>query len=235
MDYLKAEDPDIFCCQEIKCDKSKIPPKAGLKGYHSYWLSGDTQGYSGVGLLTKIKPLNVSYGINNKKFDNEGRIIVAEYEKFYLINSYIPNSSRGLVRLGFRMEWEVAFLEYLKSLDATKPVIWCGDLNVAHNEIDLKNPESNKKTAGFTKEERDCFTKLLSNGFVDSFRHLYPTLKDQYTYWSYFRNAREKNVGWRLDYFILSERFKPYLVDNMIRCKVLGSDHCPIVLCLKLE
>jgi len=233
MDYVKAEDPDIFCCQETKCDKSKIPPKAEIPGYHSYWLSGDTQGYSGVGLMTKIKPISVTFEIDEKHSD-EGRVIIAEYEKFFLINSYIPNSGRGLVRLDYRLKWEEQFRKSLKEFDKKKPVIWCGDLNVAHNEIDLKNPKTNTKTAGFTKEERECFTQLLSDGYFDSFRYLYPNVTGAYTFWSYLRNSRASNVGWRLDYFVLSNKLKENLADNLIRSEIVGSDHCPIVLYLKV-
>ena len=168
-----------------------------------------------------------------KEYSNEGRTIIAEYENFFLINSYIPNSGRGLVRLDYRMKWEKEFRNKLSDLEKTKPIIWCGDLNVAHNEIDLKNPKTNQKTAGFTKEERACFTNLLTNGYFDSFRYLYPKQTEAYTFWSYLRNSRASNVGWRLDYFVLSEKLKENLVDNMIRSKVMGSDHCPIVLFLK--
>lgn len=234
LEFVKSEAPDVFCCQETKCDKSKIPPATELKGYHSYWLSGDKQGYSGVGVMSKVKPISVKYGIDDKKFDSEGRVITAEFENYYLINSYIPNSSRGLTRLPFRLEWETAFLKYIKELDKKKPVIWCGDLNVAHQRIDIKNPDSNKKSAGFTVEERDCFTKLLGEGFIDSFRHLYPTKEGAYTYWSNFNNARQKNVGWRLDYFVLSERMKEQLVDSSMYPAEKGSDHCPVILHMKL-
>lgn len=234
IEYLQAEDPDIFCCQETKCEKSKIPVKVESKGYHTYWLSGEKAGYSGVGLMSKVKPIKVSYGINEKKHDNEGRVIVAEYEKFYLVNTYIPNSSRGLVRLPYRMEWEKSMRKFLETLNKSKPIIWCGDLNVAHQEIDIKNPKQNTKTAGFTKEERECFTDLLSDGYIDSFRHLYPDLPDQYTYWSNFSNARERNIGWRLDYFVMADKLKENLADSMIRPKVKGSDHCPIALFLKI-
>jgi len=234
LDYVKAEDPDICCFQELKCDKSKIPQKMEMKGYHCYWLSGDTQGYAGVGMISKVEPINITYELDEKKFADEGRTLIAEFEKFFLINSYVPNSGRGLVRLEYRQEWEKAFRNKLKELEKKKPIIWCGDLNVAHNEIDLKNPKTNTKTAGFTKEERKCFTDLLSDGYFDSFRYLYPKETDAFTFWSYMRNSRASNIGWRLDYFVMSEKLKENLSDNMIRSKVIGSDHCPIVLFLKI-
>lgn len=229
--YITSEDPDIFCLQETKCDKESIPEDVKIKGYHIYWLSGDKDGYSGTGLYSKQEPIKVSYGIGHKKHDKEGRVITAEFEKFYFVTAYIPNSGRGLPRLPYREEWDVDFMEYLKGLDKVKPVILCGDLNVAHEEIDLANPKANaNKTAGFTKEEREGFTNLLAAGFVDSFRHLYPDTKGAYSWWSYMGNARSKNVGWRLDYFVTSERLKDSLCDSVIRSQVMGSDHCPIVL-----
>jgi exodeoxyribonuclease-3 len=185
--------------------------------------------------MTKIRPVKVSYGINDARFDSEGRVIVAEYEKFFLVNSYIPNSSSGLRRLPFRLEWEKTFHIFLLDLDKIKPVIWCGDLNVAHTPIDVTHPERKNKCACFTKEERQCFSEVLQSGFIDTFRYLYPDLKEQFTYWSFFSNARERNVGWRLDYFVISERLKMNLVDHMIRRKIVGSDHCPIVLFLKFD
>lgn len=234
VEYLKAENADIFCLQETKCEKQKIPTTVELPNYHCYWLSGDKQGYSGVGLMSKIKPIKVTYELDAKKHSNEGRVIIAEYEQFILVNSYIPNSARGLVRLPYRMEWEVEFRKKLAELEKIKPIIWCGDLNVAHNEIDLKNPKTNTKSAGFTKEERECFTNLLTDGYFDSFRHLYPDLEEAYTWWSYMRNARQKNVGWRIDYFVMSNKLKSKLVDNNIRSKVTGSDHCPVALFLQI-
>ncbi|CAF2504694.1 unnamed protein product [Rotaria sp. Silwood2] len=230
--YIEQEQPDIICFQELKCDKDKIPSEATPIGYKSFWLSGDQAGYSGVGLLTKIDPIDVKYGIDIAEHDNEGRIITAEYDKFYLVVSYIPNSGRKLVRLAYRQKFNQVFHTYLKELDKKKPVIWCGDLNVSHQSIDLANPKTNTKTAGFTKEERDDFSKILADGFIDSFRYLYPDKRDVYTYWAYFRNARQRNIGWRLDYFILSSNLQEYLCDIIIQNNVYGSDHCPIVLLL---
>uniref|UniRef100_A0A0B7A5W0 DNA repair nuclease/redox regulator APEX1 n=1 Tax=Arion vulgaris TaxID=1028688 RepID=A0A0B7A5W0_9EUPU len=233
--YIKAEDPDIVCLQELKCDVSIIPEEAQVEGYTTHWLSGDTEGYSGVGIYYKTKPIKVTEGIGHEKHDKEGRAITAEFDKFFLVNVYVPNSGRGLPRLDYRTkEWDVDFRKYLKSLDEKKPVILCGDLNVAHHEIDIRNPKGNKKTAGFTIEERESFTTTLREGFVDSFRHLYPHTENAFTFWTYMMNARAKNAGWRLDYFVLSERLKENLCDSIIRSKVTGSDHCPIVLQLAL-
>lgn len=231
IEFLNEENPDIFCIQETKCGDNEIPKEIkDFDGYYKYWLSGDQKGYSGVGLLSKEEPLNVTFGIDIKEHDKEGRVITAEYEKFYLVNAYVPNAGRGLVRLEYRMKWDKDFLDYLKKLDSKKPLILCGDLNVAHNEIDIARPKSNKKNAGFTKEEREDFTKLLSEGFFDSFRKLYPDAEGCYTFWSYMQNSRQKDIGWRLDYFILSEKLEQNLCDNLIRKKILGSDHCPITL-----
>ncbi|RUS88380.1 hypothetical protein EGW08_003836 [Elysia chlorotica] len=235
LSYLKAEKPDVLCVQELKCDKSKIPAEAEMEGYTGHWLSGDTEGYSGVGMYYKTKPIKITEGIGIPKHDDEGRCITAEFDKFYLVNTYIPNSGRKLVRLKYRTEqWDIAFRDYLKSLDAKKPVIWCGDLNVAHQEIDIKNPKTNKRNAGFTQEERDSFSETLDAGFIDSFRELHPDEKDAYTFWTYMMNCRAKNVGWRLDYFVVSKRFKEHICESLIRSKVMGSDHCPIVLELSL-
>ncbi|KAK2154944.1 hypothetical protein LSH36_253g04042 [Paralvinella palmiformis] len=233
--YITAESPDILCLQETKCEKNKIPRDVEIEGYHRYWLSGDKEGYSGTGLYSKVKPIEVKYGLGIEKHDKEGRVITAEYEKFYMVTAYVPNAGRGLPRLGYRHdEWDPDFTAYLKELDKKKPVIMCGDLNVAHKEIDLANPKSNKKSAGFTPEEREGMTNLLSEGFVDSFRELYPEEKGAYSFWTFMGNARAKNVGWRLDYFIISERLKPNLCDNVIRKDVFGSDHCPITLFMNL-
>ncbi|CAF0950695.1 unnamed protein product [Rotaria sp. Silwood1] len=232
--YIEQEQPDIICFQELKCDKDKIPKEATPLGYKSFWLSGDQAGYSGVGLLTKIDPIDVKFGIGIAEHDTEGRIITAEYDKFYLVISYIPNSGRKLVRLAYRQKFNQVFHTYLKELDKKKPVIWCGDLNVSHQSIDLANPKTNTKNAGFTKEERDDFSKILADGFIDSFRYLYPDKRDVYTYWAYFRNARQRNIGWRLDYFILSTNLQEYLCDVVIQNNVFGSDHCPIVLLLAI-
>jgi len=230
--YIEEEKPDMICLQELKCDKEKIPSEATPAGYKSFWLSGDTAGYSGVGLLTKIDPIDVKYGIDIVEHDSEGRVITAEYEKFYLVVSYIPNSGRKLVRLGYRKDFNQAFHQYLKKLDQIKPVIWCGDLNVSHRSIDIANPKSNLKTAGFTEEERDDFSKVLADGFTDSYRFLYPDEREAFTFWSYFRNARARNIGWRLDYFIISSRLEEHLCDVLHQTDVYGSDHCPIVLLL---
>ncbi|CAF1303272.1 unnamed protein product [Rotaria magnacalcarata] len=232
--YIEQEQPDIMCFQELKCEKEKIPTNATPSGYKSYWLSGDTAGYSGVGLLTKLDPVDVKFGIGIAEHDNEGRIITAEYETFYFVVSYIPNSGRKLVRLEYRQEFNEAFRNYIKELDKKKPVVWCGDLNVSHQSIDLANPKSNTKIAGFTQEERDDFAKVLADGFIDSFRYLYPDERDAYTYWSYFRNARIRNIGWRLDYFIISSRLQEKLCDTIHQTGVYGSDHCPIVLLLSI-
>ncbi|GIY32067.1 DNA-(apurinic or apyrimidinic site) endonuclease [Caerostris darwini] len=215
MSYLHHEKPDILCLQETKCSDDKLPAEANIEGYHCYWLAGDQDGYSDV-----------------EKHDKEGRVITAEYKDFYLVATYVPNAGRGLVRLDYRQEWDEDFRAYLKKLDQKKPVVLCGDLNVAHEEIDLANPKTNKKNAGFTKEEREGFSTLLSEGFVDTFRHLYPDSKGAYTFWTYMMNARAKNVGWRLDYFIVSKRFVENVCDSVIRKDVYGSDHCPITLFL---
>ncbi|KAB7503726.1 DNA-(apurinic or apyrimidinic site) lyase [Armadillidium nasatum] len=229
------EDPDILCLQEIKCSEKKFPEEFNKykTKYFSYIYSAQKEGYSGVALFTKKKPLSVKKGIDSPTHDDEGRIITAEYEKFYLVAAYVPNAGRGLVTLDKRMDWDSLLQDYLKKLDEKKPVIYCGDLNVSHQEIDLANPKSNTRNAGFTKEEREGFTNLLNEGFVDSFRELYPEKKGQYTFWSYMGNARAKNVGWRLDYFVLSERLRPNLRDNIIHNSVMGSDHCPISLLIE--
>ncbi|PFX28786.1 DNA-(apurinic or apyrimidinic site) lyase [Stylophora pistillata] len=221
--YMKKEDADVFCIQETKCPEKELPKARNTD--RILLISR---------LCSKVKPLNVSYGIGIAAHDNEGRVITAEFEDFYLVTAYIPNSGRGLERLDYRQGWDKDFRQYLKELDNKKPVVLCGDLNVAHKEIDLANPKTNKKTAGFTKEERQDFTELLEEGFVDSFRHFYPNKTKQYSFWSYMRNSRAKNVGWRLDYFVVSERLVPKLSDSLIRMRVTGSDHCPVVLLLAL-
>lgn len=232
--FIEQEKPDILCMQETKCTEDQLPDVARtVKGYHSYWLC-KPGGRDGVAFYSKVMPYDVKYGLGDEEQDESGRLITAEYSKFYLICTYVPNAGRGLVTLDKRLRWDALFQAYVKKLDAVKPVIICGDMNVAHNEIDLANPKTNKKNAGFTQEERDGMTQLLSLGFVDTFRHLYPDLAKQYTFWTYMGNARAKNVGWRLDYFIVSERLLPKVVDHKIRDKVLGSDHCPITLFLKL-
>ncbi|XP_003736152.2 recombination repair protein 1 isoform X1 [Drosophila pseudoobscura] len=231
---LALEEPDIFCLQETKCSNDQLPEElTHVPGYHPYWLCMPG-GYAGVAIYSKIMPINVEYGIGNEEFDDVGRMITAEYEKFYLINVYVPNSGRKLVNLEARMRWEKLFHSYVQKLDALKAVVICGDMNVSHNEIDLENPKTNTKNAGFTKEERDKMTELLGLGFVDTFRHLYPDKKGAYTYWTYMSNARARNVGWRLDYCIVSERFVPRVVDHVIRKQLLGSDHCPITVFLNI-
>ncbi|XP_054736340.1 recombination repair protein 1 [Anastrepha obliqua] len=232
--FLDYELPDIFCLQEIKCTIDQLPEQvARIPGYHPYWLCMPG-GYAGVAIYSKIMPINVEYGIGNKEFDSVGRMITAEYEKFFLINVYVPNSGRKLVNLEARMRWEKLFQEYVKRLDAIKPVVICGDMNVSHQAIDLANPKTNTRSAGFTQEERDKMTELLALGFVDTFRHLYPDRTAAYTYWTYMGKARSRNVGWRLDYFIVSERFTKRVLENCIRSQVMGSDHCPITLFLKM-
>ncbi|PNF29040.1 hypothetical protein B7P43_G14198 [Cryptotermes secundus] len=234
IDYLKYEDPDIFCLQETKCSESKLPPEVKVDGYHTYWLSGEKEGYAGVGLYSKKEPIKVTYGLGKKEFDTEGRVITVEYEKFYLVAAYVPNAGRGLVTLPKRMKWDPDLRNYVKELDSKKPVILCGDMNVSHQPNDLANPKTNTKNAGFTQEERDGMTALLEEGFVDSFRHLYPEKTGAYTFWTYMGNARSRNTGWRLDYFILSQKLIPNLCDSIIRSGVYGSDHCPITLLINI-
>ncbi|XP_031843895.1 recombination repair protein 1 isoform X2 [Nomia melanderi] len=230
MKYIEKEDADIVALQETKCDKDKVPDEVKLSGYHHYFVDSKKPGYCGVALYSKEKPIDVKYGINDSDFDHEGRLITAEYPKFFLINVYVPNAGQKLVTLPKKLQWNEVFKNYVKKLDEKKPVIICGDMNVAHQEIDLTNPKTNTKNAGFTKEEREGMTDFLSAGFVDTFRALYPDKTGAYTFWSYFANARGKNIGWRLDYFIVSQRIKDKICDNVIRDKVYGSDHCPIVL-----
>lgn len=229
-DFFYNIDADVFCVQETKMQEGQVD--IYLKGYTQYWNSAIKKGYSGTAVFIKesIVPISVSKGIGIEQHDMEGRVITIEFERFYLVNVYTPNAKRELERLDYRMIWEDDFREYLKRLDKIKPVIICGDLNVAHKEIDLKNPTSNTHNAGFTIEERTKMTELLSSGFVDSFRYLYPDKKDAYTWWSYMHNARDKNIGWRIDYFILSDRLKDNIFDAKIYNNVLGSDHCPVEL-----
>lgn len=227
MEFFKAEKPDIFCIQETKMEEGQAD--IALHGYHLYMNSCKIKkGYSGTAVYSKEEPINVTYDIGIKEHDLEGRVITLEYNEFYLVNVYTPNSKRQLERLEYRMKWEDAFREYLCCLNKIKPVIMCGDLNVAHEEIDLKNPASNHHNAGFTDEERKKMTELLDAGFTDSFRYLYKDKKDAYTWWSYMANARAKNIGWRIDYFIVSDGFKKNIKDALIYKDVLGSDHCPI-------
>lgn len=230
-DRFRELDADIFCLQETKCQEGQV--KLTLEGYYQYWNSANRRGYSGTAIFTKEKPLSAAFGIGIEEHDKEGRVITLEFEDFYFVTVYTPNSQRELARLSYRMEWERDFLQYLLSLQEKKPVICCGDLNVAHQEIDLKNPKTNRKNAGFTDEERGCFTKVLESGFVDTFRYFYPDLEGAYSWWSYQFHAREKNVGWRIDYFIVSEVLKERLESAAIHGEIMGSDHCPIELQLK--
>ncbi|WP_410771438.1 exodeoxyribonuclease III [Fontibacillus sp. BL9] len=227
-DYFKAVDADIFCLQETKLQEGQIILELGDE-YEQYWNYAEKKGYSGTAVFTRNKPLSVRYGIEEDS-EPEGRTLTLEFEGFYLVNVYTPNAKRDLARLGYRMEWEDRFRSYLLELDSRKPVIVCGDLNVAHQEIDLKNPKSNFGNAGFTPEERDKMTKLLGAGFVDTFRHFYPDRENVYSWWSYMPKVRERNVGWRIDYFLASSRLAPHLLDAGIDCHVMGSDHCPVLL-----
>lgn len=223
---FKEFNADIFCLQETKMQEGQL--EINFEGYEIYFNYAERKGYSGTAIFTKIKPKNVTYGIGIEQHDNEGRVITLEFNEFFLVNCYTPNSGRELARLDYRMEWEDAFRSYLKELDKGKPVILCGDLNVAHKEIDLKNPKTNRKSAGFTDEERNKMTVLLENGFTDMFRYLYPDKENAYTWWSYMGHAREKNVGWRIDYFIVSNRFADKVKDAYIFSEIMGSDHCPV-------
>lgn len=232
MDFFKKADADIFCVQETKMQEGQL--ELILDGYYQYWNSAEKKGYSGTAIFTKEKPLNVSYGLGIEEHDKEGRIITLEFENFYFVDCYTPNSKRELERLDYRMVWEDEVRKYLKKLDEVKPVIYCGDLNVAHEEIDLKNPKTNRKNAGFTDEERNKMTELLSAGFTDSFRYLYPEKENCYSWWSYMGHAREKNVGWRIDYFIVSNSIQEKIKDSIIHSDVMGSDHCPIELQIEI-
>ena len=229
-EFFKEIDADVFCLQETKMQEEQIDDniKNIFSDYNDYWNSAEKKGYSGTAVFSKRKPLNVSYGIGIEEHDKEGRVITLEYEKFYLVNCYTPNSKRELERLDYRMVWEDEFRKYLLKLNETKPVIICGDLNVAHEEIDLKNPKTNRRNAGFTDEERGKMTELLNSGFTDTFRYLYPKKTDSYSWWSYMGKAREKNVGWRIDYFIVSDKIKDKIQDAIIYPEIYGSDHCPI-------
>lgn len=227
-EYFQETDADIFCVQETKCQAGQV--EIDLPGYYQYWNGAVKKGYSGTAVFTKKEPLGVSYGIGIEEHDQEGRVITLEYENFYFVTVYTPNSQSELVRLSYRMEWERDFLSYLKKLEEKKPVIWCGDLNVAHREIDLKNPKTNRRNAGFTDEERECFGKVLDSGFIDTYRYFYPDQEGIYSWWSYRFRAREKNAGWRIDYFLVSESLKEYLEDAKIHTEIMGSDHCPVEL-----
>lgn len=226
-----ALDADIVCLQETKMQAGQLDLQ--FPGYESFWNYAEKKGYSGTAIYTRIKPLSVTYGLGIAQHDTEGRVITAEYDQFYLVCVYTPNSQDGLRRLDYRMEWEDAFRHHLKQLDSRKPVVACGDMNVAHEEIDLKNPKTNHFNAGFTDEERGKFSELLQSGFVDSFRHFYPTREEAYSWWSYRMKARERNVGWRIDYFVCSQRLVPSLQDAAIHSEILGSDHCPVELLLQ--
>ena len=231
-DFFKEIDADIFCIQETKCQPDQID--LNIEGYYTYMNSAERKGYSGTAIFTKKKPISVKYGIGIEEHDKEGRLITLEFEKFYMVTIYTPNSKRELERLEYREVWEDEIRKYLIELKDKKPVIMCGDLNVAHKEIDLKNPKTNRRNAGFTNEEREKMTKLLEVGFVDSFRYLYPDLIDQYSWWSYMGKAREKNVGWRIDYFIVSEDVKEKISEAKIHPEIYGSDHCPVELEIKI-
>ena len=233
LDVFRELDADCFCLQETKLQPDQIDLE--LIGYEQYWCSAEKKGYSGTALFTKRTPLSVTYGIGVPELDNEGRVITAEFPEFYLVTCYTPNAQRGLARLDHRMRWDEAFRSYLKELDGRKGVIVCGDLNVAHQEIDLKNPKSNRGNAGFSDEERESFTRLLESGFTDTFRYLHPDATGCYTWWSYMYKARQNNAGWRIDYFLVSDRLRPQIKDTPIYHEIQGSDHCPVGLELQLE
>ncbi|CAK21218.1 exodeoxyribonuclease III [Listeria welshimeri] len=232
LEYFEEVDADIFCLQETKLQEGQI--ELDLKAYKDYWNYAVKKGYSGTAIFTKVEPLSVQYGLGIPEHDTEGRVITLEFEAFFMVTVYTPNSQAELKRLDYRMTFEDAILEYIKNLDKTKPVVLCGDLNVAHEEIDLKNPKTNRKNAGFSDEERAKFSAFLDAGFIDSFRYFYPDLTDAYSWWSYRMNARARNTGWRIDYFVVSKRLKDKLVDAKIHSEVLGSDHCPVELELNL-
>jgi exodeoxyribonuclease III len=231
LDYFNAVNADFFCIQESKCQAGQV--ELPLEGYYQYWNYAEKKGYSGTAIFTKHEPLSVHYGVGEETSESEGRIITLEYERFYLVNVYTPNAKRDLSRLNYRVEWEEKLARYLKVLDAKKPVIYCGDLNVAHQDIDLKNAKSNIGNSGVTIEERGKMTELLESGFTDTFRHFYPDTTDRYTWWSYMAKVRERNIGWRIDYFIVSNRLQSNIVGADIHDSVLGSDHCPIELTIK--
>ncbi len=233
MDFFNAAKADIFCLQEIKLQEGQIDLE--LPGYHTYWNYALKKGYSGTAVFTKQEPLAVFYGLGSEEHDEEGRTLTLEFEDFYLVNVYTPNSQHGLLRLDYRLRWEDAILAYVKILDKTKPVILCGDLNVAHEEIDLRNPKANKKNSGFTPEERGKLSEFLASGFIDTFRYFHPDQQDSYTWWSYRTDCRPRNIGWRIDYFITSERLAPKLKASNMHTEILGSDHCPIELKIDLS
>ena len=226
-------DADIFCLQETKCQQGQV--KLDLPGYYQYWNYANRKGYSGTAIFTKKEPLSVFYGMGIEEHDKEGRVITLEFDDFYMVTVYTPNSQSELRRLEYRMQWEKDFLSYLLNLQEKKPVIVCGDLNVAHKDIDLKNPKTNRNNPGFTDEERACFSTMMESGFVDTFRHFYPELEGAYSWWSYRFKAREKNAGWRIDYFLVSPSLASKLDDAKIHSEIMGSDHCPIELTIKME
>ena len=230
-DIFRTLNADFFCLQETKMQHGQLDLQ--FEGYQSFWNYAEKKGYSGTAIFTKHQPLQVTYGLGVDEHDHEGRVITLEMPDFYLVTVYVPNAQDGLKRLAYRMKWDEDFRTYLKALDATKPVIVCGDLNVAHQEIDLKNPKTNRRNAGFTDEEREQFTKLLGSGFTGSFRHFYPTLEGAYSWWSYRFKAREKNAGWRIDYFVVSNRLMPRISSAAIHNEVFGSDHCPVELVME--
>ena len=231
LDYFKEADADIFCIQETKLQEGQI--QLDLEGYHQYWDYAEKKGYSGTAMFTKEEPISVAYGLGIDEHDKEGRVIAAEFPEYYVVTCYTPNSQEGLARLPYRRTWNEAFLAYMKKLEEKKPVIFCGDLNVAHEEIDLKNPKTNRKNAGFSDEEREDFTTLLNAGFIDTFRYFYPDAEGIYSWWSYRFSARAKNAGWRIDYFCVSQSLKDRLESAAIHTQVMGSDHCPVELVLK--
>ena len=232
MEFFEQADADIFCLQEIKLQEGQIDWKK--EGYYAYWNYAEKKGYSGTAIFTKEEPLQVTYGLGIEEHDKEGRVITLEFEEYYFVTVYTPNSQSELRRLEYRMKWEEDFLAYLLKLQEKKPVICCGDLNVAHQEIDLKNPKTNRKNAGFTDEERACFTRALESGFIDTFRYFYPDKEGVYSWWSYRFRAREKNAGWRIDYFLVSPSLKEKLQDAKIHGEIMGSDHCPVELDIDL-
>ncbi|MGL4571944.1 MAG: exodeoxyribonuclease III [Clostridium sp.] len=231
LDFFNEADADIFCIQETKLQEGQID--LDLQGYNMYWNYAERKGYSGTALFTKEKPISVVNGLGFEEHDSEGRVITAEFEEYYVVTVYTPNSKDKLARIDYRMVWEDVFRTYLKNLEKSKPVIVCGDLNVAHTEIDLKNPKTNRKNAGFSDEERGQFDKLLHSGFIDTFRYFYPELESAYSWWSYRFNARKNNAGWRIDYFLVSDTLKERLIDAKIDSEILGSDHCPVELIIK--
>ena len=231
LDFFREADADVVCLQETKLQPHQI--ELDLPGYRQYWNSAEKKGYSGTALFTRIEPLQVTYGLGLPEYDTEGRVITAEFAGFFLVCCYTPNAQRGLARLDFRMAWEDAFRAYLMDLDRRKPVVLCGDLNVAHTEIDLKNPKTNRGNAGFSDEERAKMTELLASGFTDTFRYLYPDVTGAYSWWSYLHHARDNNAGWRIDYFIVSDRLRAQVAESKILAQVMGSDHCPVELDLR--